>query len=667
MTPKITLTCRLAVSGHTFLPGVADAPASRPSAEVQELVQSAAKQILDAINEGLDWARFDSNSRQYPTAKEKTRLVVISSLAPGTDQWVSQVAINSGHEIASILPGRRAEYDAVLQMQSSTSDFHALADQARCVALVELDHPLPTDPQQEGQRREAYWTANDVVLQNADFLLAVWDETRTGHRGGTVDMIQRAQQVCIPIFVIDPNSGEISIVEPNRNRFRGAASQIRTRIAQLVRNEIRLIVPPQDPAIDPEPASTHHPSADEEHQRENEHLEEFFLETPVKAGFVVGPSGEKRFVGGRGWGWVAFASIWNFIDGLWSVAKRPCPHPTSFPMLSHQQTRFHQRYAEIDRLAIHYSSLHRASLAALYSLGVIAVGAAAWFGLLSARETALHECAAAHAPASATDKDSHVAEVRPLWQSPATFCVVELSCLMVMALVYLANSSGEWHRRSTDYRLLFERLRHRYALSLLGRANWIHAYEPLPPQYSSSSGRMGWVDRVFRALIREDVLSVGNRAFGDNGGEYVQQCRNYYQCDYLWGQIDYHRRNATKLHRQHRAVEWLAVLAFLATMACCAAHLKIHSDLLALVGISLPALVAACHGIAAQFHLQRVLARSEAMEKHLHAHYDRLHERPESIRSDELARRIEPIVELMQREADDWRIVFRLLNVPTPG
>jgi hypothetical protein len=88
---------------------------------------------------------------------------------------------------------------------------------------------------------------------------------------------------------------------------------------------------------------------------------------------------------------------------------------------------------------------------------------------------------------------------------------------------------------------------------------------------------------------------------------------------------------------------------------------------LTLCATTFPAVIAACHGLAAHFHLQRVQARSEAMHRRLEQQLAKLKTMDGHAPSLPLALWTEEAADVMLQEADEWRVVFRLLNVPTPG
>lgn len=402
-------------------------------------------------------------------------------------------------------------------------------------------------------------------------------------------------------------------------------------VASIVRRELSII--PEIASVPSHGGKLEAHAQERQQRKELQGLQRYFDEQPLP---------ERHGL------WVSLAAAWSTFDWFFSVPKtdRFTPEADVLPV----EKILGRHRDDVDALSIHYTGLHRASVLLLFLFGVLAV---LFAGLAADTHTAAH--------------DEHKSSAVLLGVMPWStfFCAAELTCLTMGVWLFTLNTLGGWQERATDYRLLAERLRHAAALSVLGRATWQYAYEPLPAHYSAHNPRSGWVDCMFRALIRQAVLPLGTRNLAEN--EYTTTCRRHLINFYLGSQIDYHRRNAAKLHRQHFAVEVVAYTALILTFAACLLHFVWHAPFLTVVATTLPAIVAASHGFSAHFHLQRVLARSEAMERRLAEHLAKAHLIPTAQSSHAVAIWVEEAADLMLQEADEWRVVFRLLNVPTPG
>ncbi|HET6422358.1 MAG TPA: hypothetical protein VFG20_01665, partial [Planctomycetaceae bacterium] len=582
--------------------------------------------------------------------ESQPEFVLLSSLAPGTDQLVSERAVQANFKLATILPGSLEAYAAVLGPKAAAGLLRFATPQFSPWQL-ELDEVLPVgnDPASEEIRQRAYKVAGHVVLQNADFLLVIYDDdpARPTYSGGTAEMIRRAKDAGIPTIWIHPRTGDVQIGSDKQHRLTyDQRERIPEAVAAIVRNELSLI-PEELPA-----APQHHSPGKPPSQKELQALREFFDEQPL---------GERHGL------WKFLGVTWNCVDA-WHSEPRPKRRSPAFDRAARvarleMDQEVHaveavlgQHRDWLDQLSIHYAGLHRASVLLIFVLGMLAVLFAGCAGLPHAEHTDVghHDDAA----------DELIFGVM---SRGAFFCSLELLCLFSGLWLFWLNRSGRWHERSTDYRLLTERLRHAAALSVLGRAMWQYAYEPLPAHYSQYNPRSGWVDRLYRALVRQAVFPLGRRNLAENRRAYIRACRRYLVRNYVGGQAIYHRRNAAKLHRQEHVLEFVAYTALAMTFLLCLAHFFVHSPWLTVMATTLPAIVAACHGLTAHFHLQRLMQRSEAMERYLQAQFDIAPRLIPGKSSHALAEWVEAPATRMLQEADDWRVVFRLLNVPTPG
>ncbi len=633
MPALITITCRLAVAGHTYYSLTHD-PAEEAASRARVTVLMDA--VLAAVRQGAQAAIQACYGYEPALVDALPRMILQTCLAPGTDQLAAERAGLAEYELAAILPSTVENYAAVIPPDAAAV-IRASAIEARRTALVELDEVLPVEATDAAEevRQKAYKIAGHVVLQNADFLLAIFDDDkqRPVKSAGTAEMVRRAHETGIPTMVIHPGLGTVQ-VSTHKDRMFDATTlpEMQAVIADGVRRELTLIPDPVVAGAHEEPREV----AERERQRQKEiqRLKRYFDEQPLRD---------------RRWFWKMLVQGRTKLDGLFSVPKEKFFEPEASVLpVEMVLGKFRD---EADMLSIHYTGLHRASVTLLFTFGVLAVLFAGLPAVMDA--------------ATGGGKGEH-GGTAPLGISWTVLCcAAELFCLIAGVWLFVMNKLGGWQERATDYRLLAERLRHAAALSVLGRATWQYAYEPLPAHYSEHNPRFGWVDRMFRALVRQAVLPIGTRNLA--AGDYLAASRRHLVGSYLGVQIEYHRRNAAKLHREHLVVEVLSYTALALTFAACIAHFFWHCPLLTLCATTFPAVIAACHGLAAHFHLQRVLARSEAMERRLEQQLSKLETIHAGESSQAFAVWVEETADLMLQEADDWRVVFRLLNVPTPG
>lgn len=623
MPQPITMTCRVAVTGHTYY------SLTRNAAKEEHYRQTTTRLmdvVFTAMNAGARAALRQCHETTPTVVERVPRMVLITNLAPGTDQLAAQRALTAAYDVAAILPGERNAYADVIPDPVVRAELMRLSTIAERTALVELDGELPTGHTEydESLRQNAYRLAGRVALQNADFLLAVNDRNpaRPRKSGGTVRMMARAAKAGIPVIEINPVYGTVRI---GRRRFQPSDPQslrkLNRAICHLVRHNL---------ALTPTGTGAEAARARKERRKAFAYFDEAApLDRPA------------LFVG--------LAYIWKWVDGWFQEPRSQDANYTADTELSRVEEPLSHQYRFADEQSIYYTCLHRASVLLIYAFGVLTVLFAGCAGI-------------AHHAGSSEGHDANG------FGFSGEFCHgAELICLSMALLLFALNYFGRWHGRATDYRLLAERLRHAAVLSVLGRAPWQYAYEPLPAQYLHQSPRAEWVDCLFRGLVRQAVLPIGNRNLGANHRDYVQRCRTYFVDAYLGNQQEYHRRNRKKLHRQHLTLDITAGVLLVATFAICLVHFVVKCPVLTILATTIPAVIGMCHGLSAQFHLKRVYERSKAMEHFLELMRDNAPAATPDLTSHELAVWVEQASVRMLQEADEWRVVFRLLNVPTPG
>ena len=122
------------------------------------------------------------------------KLRVISMAAQGADLLSVRAALAGNFDVACIMPFRRQEY-AIDFDEPNRAEMERAAEAA--TAVLELP-----GTREEGAR--AYERANDVILENIDILLALWDGDRARGRAGTAEVVERAINMNLRVIVIDP-------------------------------------------------------------------------------------------------------------------------------------------------------------------------------------------------------------------------------------------------------------------------------------------------------------------------------------------------------------------------------------------------------------------------------------------------------------------------------
>jgi hypothetical protein len=166
---------RVGVSGHRLPPKLPE--------ESEAPLRALIDRILAAI---VDTAR---------KANTASALVIISSLAEGSDRIVAAAGLAAGFALQVVLPFERAEYARDFETQTSRTEFEQLL--ARACDVFELGGVAR-------ERPRAYEAAGLFMLANIDVLIAIWDGKVAAGVGGTAQIVERAIADGIAVVWIEP-------------------------------------------------------------------------------------------------------------------------------------------------------------------------------------------------------------------------------------------------------------------------------------------------------------------------------------------------------------------------------------------------------------------------------------------------------------------------------
>ncbi|MFE6925132.1 hypothetical protein ACFVAV_29215 [Nocardia sp. NPDC057663] len=119
-------------------------------------------------------------------------LVGISCLARGADSVFAAAVLDLGGRLEVVLPSRN--YRAAQVKPDDLTHFDELLAQAHTVRVMDFDDA----------GRVAYEAANQVLLEDCDRLIAIWDGDH-GARGGTATVVALAHTLDIPVDIIWPS------------------------------------------------------------------------------------------------------------------------------------------------------------------------------------------------------------------------------------------------------------------------------------------------------------------------------------------------------------------------------------------------------------------------------------------------------------------------------
>lgn len=117
-------------------------------------------------------------------------VVILSCLAPGTDQIFAEAARDHGIEMTAVVPG--TDYEAQLGDEEARALY--LAYNRSCAIRVDL----PVQPTVE----EAYLAAGMWIVDHADELVAVWDGRPARGLDRTADVVAYARRTGVPVTVL---------------------------------------------------------------------------------------------------------------------------------------------------------------------------------------------------------------------------------------------------------------------------------------------------------------------------------------------------------------------------------------------------------------------------------------------------------------------------------
>lgn len=126
-------------------------------------------------------------------------LVGVSCLAEGADAIFASAVVNTGGHLIALLPA--PDYRDTRVSEEHLPTFDALVSAATEVRYIA-----------ESSSMQAYDDANAEMLDEVDFILAVWDgePSPKWKRGGTADAVKTAQERGVPVTVIWPDGAERS-------------------------------------------------------------------------------------------------------------------------------------------------------------------------------------------------------------------------------------------------------------------------------------------------------------------------------------------------------------------------------------------------------------------------------------------------------------------------
>jgi hypothetical protein len=303
----VTLAFRVGVTGHREL-----------DHKVCEQLRPRVRARLEQIKHLAEQAAAQAPGH-YDDAPAILRAV--SPLAQGADQVFAKEALDLGYELECPLPFHCRDYRNDFAGEANKKDFDELL--GRASAVFELD----------GTREDAdaaYTQVGDMVLDQCDMLLGIWDGKSAKGAGGTADIVAKAKRR-IPVLWLHTDWHEPdTIFTPDRG---GHAARITCEgIDKRLKDVVwRLLLPP----LSPDPTGTLNAI-------------ERLLE-PVLAGG------------------------WRVFERILTLGMTRSQRPTDAPRGLRATFAFQTQFATWDSLAKGLAGLYRGAFLSNYVLGVMAV------------------------------------------------------------------------------------------------------------------------------------------------------------------------------------------------------------------------------------------------------------------------------------------------------
>jgi hypothetical protein len=310
------LVVRVGVTGHRELTEAARRELTGLAGALLGRVRDAAAGLLEGP------------SGSYAQAEPELR--VVSPCAPGADQAVAAAAVDAGVRLVAPIPFPRATYLARLEPDDRRRGEALLAAAA---AVVELDGAADDD-------EDAYRRVGEVVLDESDLLIAIWDGMAPRGPGGTGAVVEAARGLGIPVVHVPFVDGALGSPRLARPGSAGWDEDDRALAATLA-DALRL---PDAPA--------------EAEDGEDPGIRQHYLRDDDRA-----PAGLRAGIARR------FGSLWSRLVRALGGAGPRLPAEPCAPGLE----RVHAHYVRADALAIDYVGLYRSSFLANFLLGAAAV------------------------------------------------------------------------------------------------------------------------------------------------------------------------------------------------------------------------------------------------------------------------------------------------------
>lgn len=655
LPPRAPLALRIGVTGHRTEPDdLPDEKRKRPIPD-EAYIHRSVIEVLKVI--GASFKGVSETSSEYFAGTEINEqrpfggsLRIISGLASGADQWVTEAAVALGYELQCILPFDRDNYRQDFSDGIEAKTYESLL--AKATSVLELDGRADVD--ENGSRKpdsSSYEALGKVLINQSDLIIAVWDGENAHGRGGTGQVVVEALQNGVPVVWIPwKSTGKWRLFHPSW-RLLDQPADLKDESERLKETVSGLLLPPfsntkngskcQDSLLDE--------YFREKQKKGNPHLGWWMVFRALICGEIC-KKGLK--------GIISEFRVKNFEDtekekaaSYWNTESEKGNSGSSEDsnLLKWLIEKYMKHYAWANGLSRYYGNMHRSAFVMNYLLGAIAV-----FLALVCIALGIHG------------------------KLQAGWIISELVVILGILILTNRGRKKRWHQRWIDYRTLAEYLRLARSRVLLGGGSLQVAYEGHLSGYGNPAHT--WMNWHYRAIER--AAGLPNVVFT---GDYLKKCSNLWVKGLVQRQIVYHRDAHKRFSKMDRRLHHAGDFLFIGTLFACVIHLahlwlehnpkfdwipESTGNWMTLLCAFLPALGAALAAIRNHGEVQRLAQRSNAMEETLtHLNREMASEIIEegSLASSRLRYHTDQVSNLMTNEFLDWRVVFqdRPLGLPT--
>lgn len=183
---NVVPTVHVGIAGHRVLPAEAQERIIRQVREVLAEVQGTARKLMAERGSTLPQG----------CVRGELRFRLLTPLAEGADRLAARTALSLGYSLQCPLPFSRTFYESTFTSdEAEHTEFRELLGKAESV--------LELAGSNEGFTSQAYADVGSIVVNHADFLLAIWDGKPNRYIAGTYATVKQALRRHIPVIMID--------------------------------------------------------------------------------------------------------------------------------------------------------------------------------------------------------------------------------------------------------------------------------------------------------------------------------------------------------------------------------------------------------------------------------------------------------------------------------